>query len=843
MSLEPCAQVVQGPDPGRPSVPSLESAGSSVQSSVVRLQTWTALRLRCSWEPLQAVSAPTPAMVEVERIPRSTDSMRVYALPVPRMRSPHRTQEQLRAESAAIAAPNPYVPPAAGSDAERDRAVDQLLAFGARRIAVKRLITGHAETNTRLTFEFRDKKFSGTVSRRDLIRCCRSLDLGWSKEQLALIADRFQLADSNRCAYAGLVGALHRNDPHKEATRRAQAAARASKRPTAESAIAQQRAEAQRLLDERAPLSVPSSGPLTQPLASPVLVRGNWWLAQKRPDQCQIGYERCRLGRRAFDIESSRDSRSTPPWDSSITAGSGSVRENVTSHGDRHFPVRQLLTPRGEPSDSKADGEKSRGLHGSRSSEQSSSFFIATSSRHGDASSRSDTACSPSAAQQLDNEYDPPAVERLGSNQPIKVDMAVQAELEGPRELQPEPEPISEISARTAPMAAAAGSGSGKPDLVEVQPACRDLMWDMLELDQEVSLEVVGLKLFNKLPAPKHGRKHPRAPYVKITYAHRMWKTRRATKTSRSGRSLNAERLRPETPEELARFRKVTQESSMAQESSMMFAEVASRDQLHLSPRTGAYVDLDSPFSVHVAQKREQSQIRAGSPEVAEGGGSKSPSWNFSESSLTEAHDGGLNKTRSTPELVSSKLSVDPGTATGPKPWNPRPSSRATRAPKKEWAWEWSAARCSWQLMKGPDGNPPSLTIALHADDEYGYDTKIGAVSVSMNEIIAGCATGAPMWFRILSATRGTRTHKWQGAGNYHQEENDDPWSLPELKTTTHAAIGAVKLAFSGLDWQLFPRRQKSFCTVLSVQLAEEQKEKRAQQEIVAEEGADVPSE
>ena len=788
-------------------------------------------------------------MVEVERIPRSTDSMRVYALPVPRIRSPHRTQEQLRAESAAIAAPNPYVPPAAGSDAERDQtAVDHLLAFGAKRIAIKRLITGHAEMNTRLTFEFRDKKFSGTVSRRDLIRCCRSLDLGWSKEQLALIADRFQLADSNRCAYAGLISALHRNDPHKEATRRAQAASRASKKgPTAESAAALQRAEAQRRLDERAPLSVPSSGPLTQPLASPVLVRGNWRLAQKRPDQCQIGYERSRPGRRA-DIESACDSRSTPPWDSSTTAGSGSVRENVTTHGDRHFPVRQLLTPRGEPTDSKPDGERSRGLRGAACSEQSSSFFVATSSRHGDASSRSDTAYSSSAARQLYRKSDRPSLENLDSNAPIKIDMAVQAELlEDPPELQAEPEPISEpenyTSDRTAPIAAVAGSSSGKPDLVEVQPACRDLMWDMLELDQEVSLELVGLKLFNKLPPPKHGRKHPRAPYAKITYAHRMWKTKRATKSTRSRQSLNSEKLRPETPEELARFRKVAQENSMAQESSMMFAEVASRDQLHLSPRTGAYVDLDSPFSAHVLQKKEQSQMesRAASPEVADGGSGKLPNWNFSESSLPEARDGGVNKW-SSPVLVSSKHFINPGTTTDPNPWNPR-LSRSTRPPKKEWAWEWSAARCSLQLMKGPDGNPPSLTIILYADDEYGYDTKVGAVSVSMNEIIAGCATGTPMWFRIFSTTRGTRTHKWQGLGISHPEENEDPWNLPELKTTTHAAIGAVKLGFSGLDWQLFPQRQKSFCTASSVQLAEEPQEKRVgRQLIVAEDGADFPS-
>jgi hypothetical protein len=160
-------------------------------------------------------------------------------------------------------------------------------------------------------------------------------------------------------------------------------------------------------------------------------------------------------------------------------------------------------------------------------------------------------------------------------------------------------------------------------------------------------------------------------------------------------------------------------------------------------------------------------------------------------------------------------------------------------AKKKEWGWEWRAARCCWQLMQGPDGNPPGLSIDLYADDEHGFDNKIGAVSISMNEIIAGCAGGEPRWFRIFSTTRGTRTHKWQGLDEYRPEEEEDAWNLPELKTTTHVAIGAIKLEFSALGWHTFPQRQKVFQTVSSVQLAKDREEKRLQQENIAENNVD----
>ncbi len=788
-------------------------------------------------------------MGEVEHIPRSSDSMGVYALPVPRMRSPHRTQEQLRAESAAIAAPNPYVPPVlTGGDVasaeEGDRVIDHLLAFGAKRIAIKRLITGHAEMNTQLTFELRDKKLDGTISRRDLIRACRSLDLGWNREQLAMIADHFQLAGSKRCTYAGLVGALHQNDPRREAKRRAQAAAQAAKKAATATAtvavVVQQRAEAQRQLEERAPLSVPTSGPLTQPLASPVLVGGNWRLSPKRPDLCQIGYERSRPGRRAY-IETTRDtinSNSIPPWDNSMAAGSGSVRQGVTTHGDRHFPVRQLLTPRDEltaVTKSKVDGAELRMPRESLFSELSSVDFMTTTSRDGGASGRSDLSSTNGGAR-IGNDiaYVPTAAER-----PVKVDMGVQAELEDPPELQPEAElqPPSDNSAQTVAVVAVASSPLDSSDLVEWQPGSRELMWEMSELDQEVALQLLGVKLFHKLHPPKQGRKNPRAPYAKVSYAHRMWTTRRAQKsTRRSRQSLGAERLRPETPEELSRFRK-EQETPVTVDSAL-------HDRVHLSPRTGAYVDMDSPLSPHAQPertsrqtKREQSQLSTTSQELRESSSNQSVSWNSSqsESSLPKHCGGGLNKTWSTPALVSSKHLVDSGR---PQPWK-RPA-RSTHSPKKkEWGWEWPAARCCWQLMEGPDGNPPALSIDLYADDEHGFDHKIGAVSISMNEIIAGCAGGEPMWFRIFSTTRGTRTHKWQGLGEYRPEEEQDTWNLPELKTTTHVAIGAIKVEFSALGWHMFPQRQKVFQTVSSVQLAKEREEKRLQQENIAEDDAD----
>jgi hypothetical protein len=892
-------------------------------------------------------------MGDVEPIPRSSDSMGLYALPVPRMRSPHRSKEQLRAESAPPVL-NPFLPTRVAGDAgSSERAVDELLAHGAKMIAHKRLITGHAETNTQLTFEQRDKKLNGTVSRRDLMRCLRSLALGWDKQQLGLIADRFQLAGSNRCVYEGLVSALHQNDPRKQAAKNARAVARAEEQAAAAAAaLARRRAEKQAQLDAtRAPLSVPTSGPLTQPLAAPILVGANWRVSPKRPDQCQIGYERSRPGRRAY-IESTRDAAgasSMPAWDTSTASGSGSVRDNVTTHGDRHFPIRQLLTPR---ENSNADTAALRSLRSSLVSEQGEGELTTpTRSRRSSRSRKSTPSSSSQRKRQPQGQKTPPLVHapaqpvedgleyasraseirkvpeeleelvRLESRhllidlnpedskhserqdasasqgtamtreQPLpppsssipvgRVDMAVQVELDEsfPPFPEPEPEPEPQVEGTSEWLAAtsAVGGGSissspspspsrsraGSPGLTEWNPG-RDPEGHMHVVNQEMSLELLGVKLFNKLYPPCNGRKHTRTPYAKISYAHRMWKSRRTKKsTRRSKQGLSAEQLRPDTPEELSRYRQDAGQSAISRDSSFGDAPSAGMmggDGARLSPRTGAYVDVDSPLSQHTQpdvmtrrKKREMNQSSA-DPEgeqLEEGGASASASERSGEAG--GGRGAGLGHTWSRyaqPAQASSSSALNRSSGGGGGGGKKQQQQQQpTTKPKKEWEWEWTGARCSWQLLEGP-GGPQKLSIDLYADDEHGHDSKIGAVSVSLHEMAAAAAaaaeaggngrrnveggSGEGVWLRIFSTLRGTRTHKWQGSEESRPEERhaDDKWDLPDLQTTTHAAIGAVKVAFSAPGWtEGWEKQHKLFSTVSSVQLAKERAEKRQAQE------------
>ena len=90
--------------------------------------------------------------------------------------------------------------------------VPQLLRDGAKQAAILRLIRGHDRKATLALFQLRDRRGNGTVRRRDMLRVLASpvLDLRFTKAERGLVADRYQLSETKRCVYEGLVDALHR---------------------------------------------------------------------------------------------------------------------------------------------------------------------------------------------------------------------------------------------------------------------------------------------------------------------------------------------------------------------------------------------------------------------------------------------------------------------------------------------------------------------------------------------------------------------------------------------------------------------------------------------------------
>ena len=169
------------------------------------------------------------ALDEDEHIPSSSDSIRVYSMRVtspersPRKRSPERSPRKRPASSGADV---PAVDLSAAATesvggAAAERPVPQLLRDGAKQVAILRLIRGHDRKATLALFQLRDRRGNGTVRRRDMLRVLASpvLDLRFTKAERGLVADRYQLSETKRCVYEGLVDALHQNDPSKIAVK------------------------------------------------------------------------------------------------------------------------------------------------------------------------------------------------------------------------------------------------------------------------------------------------------------------------------------------------------------------------------------------------------------------------------------------------------------------------------------------------------------------------------------------------------------------------------------------------------------------------------------------------
>ena len=296
-----------------------------------------------------------------------------------------------------------------------------------------------------------------------------------------------------------------------------------------------------------------------------------------------------------------------------------------------------------------------------------------------------------------------------------------------------------------------------------------------------------------------------------------MWKAKRPKKCWQAKLRRGQADVRPETPEELAAYREARDGGP---------AVVDERAQVSLSPRTGAYLNADSPLDPGYVDGSEQPSRRRRSGVAGD-----------DDDDGMDPGTSRLKATWSMPAAASSRSLLGGSSGRANSPFgDDKGKKKKKKKPKKGDEWGWAGARCRWMLLGGP-GGPPKVSIDLYADNVHGHDSKIGSVSLSLDEIAAACKgrqQSEPIWLRIFTAGRGTRTHKWQGSEESHPEEGREVdhqgRGLKLSSMTEFAAIGAVQVVFGALDGLKHRKPQRIFSAVSSVELSVKQREREEQE-------------